>query len=276
MPNLRPIALISLTIPGSPSGNFLRSSYQSPSEEVASSRSPNHPSSSTIISTPTLAATRASSSTLAWETSKYIASQVFRRTGGTVANQRSGIRNCLYRSWYVCDICSNPFPLHTSTHSGDSNASPGGRCHLNVCGLMPMLIRVLPVSATSASIMKLPEYTSDNAHTSPLVSSMSSRDVASAQKGLCWWLLVPLRDSVTNLPCTSCWVFMCLSLAQLPLRVIRFEPPIVWKSTVQDISRLRRVVRLALLWYFGISTFLSFGFLTMTRRVSALWSRNTE
>mmetsp|Transcript_32832 Transcript_32832/g.103827 ORF Transcript_32832/g.103827 Transcript_32832/m.103827 type:complete len:271 (-) Transcript_32832:1015-1827(-) len=220
----------------SPTGNLRLSSCQSPSDDVASSRCPNHPSSSTIISTPQFTAILAISRILACETSKYVVSHVLRRTGGTVLCQREGIRLFLYRSWNACVIPSSPLSLYTRTHSGPSKQSPAGMCHLNVLELMPAFILVLPVSDTSASIMKFPEYTREKPHTSPTVSIISSDVLVSAQNGLCWWLLVPRRLSVTNFPWIRGCSWICRSLAQLPHRVIMLVLLMVWKSTVALIS----------------------------------------
>mmetsp|Transcript_33749 Transcript_33749/g.107200 ORF Transcript_33749/g.107200 Transcript_33749/m.107200 type:complete len:217 (-) Transcript_33749:1837-2487(-) len=166
-PNLRPRALTSCTSPGRPFGSLERSANQSPRLEVASLRSPNHPSSRTSISHPHAAAALASSMTLSWVTPKYMASHVLIRIGDTSWTNLCGMRYLRYIRWYWWLMLVMPVPDHTITHSGDSKESPEGRCHSNLSGLIPTLIRRRSDSVTSASMRKLPEYTRLNAYTSP-------------------------------------------------------------------------------------------------------------
>jgi hypothetical protein len=59
---------------------------------------------------------------------------------------------------------------------------PGSRCHCRPIGLMPMLKRRRPVSVSSASIRKLPEYTKEKPYTSPLVSLGGPLQTAASYK----------------------------------------------------------------------------------------------
>ena len=87
IPNIKPFSCSLEERPASPFGSLRPLAVQSPREVVSSSRSPNQPSSRTKSSIPTSLAVSARSSSFSSLKSKYVASQLFTRTGLSLSLQ---------------------------------------------------------------------------------------------------------------------------------------------------------------------------------------------
>ena len=117
-PKRMPRSSIRRARPSIPLGSLRRSTTQSPSEVVSSSRAPNQPSSRTNSSIPRSRATVAMSTSFCSSKSKYVPSQLLIRTGRGRSRQAPRASRSRYSPWYAALRPSRPAADQARTASG--------------------------------------------------------------------------------------------------------------------------------------------------------------